>query len=60
LEVLLQYDQSGHKIYFSTGGGYGAIDLDLNSLDYFMPADTYVTDAETLSADFARVQEDGS
>jgi hypothetical protein len=55
-EVLLQYDVGGHKVYFSTSGGYGALDLDDNSLDYFIPLSTFgPKDTETLSADFSRV-----
>lgn len=59
LEVLLQYDNSGHKIYFSTAEGYGAVDLDIHSLDYFTSVETYVSGAEVVSAAFARVDEDG-
>lgn len=57
-EVLLQYDSAGHKIYFSTQGGYGAVDLDDNSLDYFLPVQTYVPEAENISADFTRVTDE--
>lgn len=34
-DVLLQFDSGGHKIYFSTPEGYGALDLENNTLDYF-------------------------
>jgi hypothetical protein len=57
-EVLLQYDSEGHKIYFATAEGFGAIDLDDHSLDYFTPLAELVVDptTENLSADFARVE----
>jgi hypothetical protein len=57
-EVLLQYDSEGHKVYFSTQGGYGALDLDDHSLDYFLPVQTYVPEAENVSADFSRVSDE--
>ncbi len=57
-EVLLQYDSAGHKVYFSTQEGYGAVDLDDNSLDYFLPVQTYVPEAENVSADFTRVADE--
>lgn len=60
LEVLLQYDSSGHKIYFSTQEGYGAIDLDDRSLDYFIPVFVYgPDDADILSGDFSRIANEG-
>lgn len=58
LETLLQYDSQGHKLYFSTFQGYGAIDLDDNSLDYFIPVQNFVKDSENLSADFSRVEDE--
>lgn len=56
-EVLLQYDAAGHKVYFATAEGYGAIDLDVRSLDYFTQLSDLVPDptTENLSADFSRV-----
>lgn len=55
-EVLLQYDEQGHKIYFSSVGGYGAVDLDDNSLDYFIQLDSFGPDnAENVSGDFSRI-----
>lgn len=59
-EVLLQYDTEGHKIYFATATGYGAVDLDDNSLDYFTAlTDLDVTSTiENLSADFVRIEDE--
>jgi hypothetical protein len=59
-EVLLQYDSEGHKIYFSTAEGFGALDLDDHSLDYFTKLEDLVAPvtAETLSADFVRVEDE--
>lgn len=53
-DVLLQYDSAGHKIYFASQGGYGAVDLDDNSLDYFNPIAKRIPDTEILSADFSK------
>ncbi len=53
-EVLLQYDSVGHKIYFASQRGFGAVDLDDNSLDYFVEIEPKVPGADILSADFAR------
>jgi len=58
-EVLLQYDANGHKIYFATPGGYGALDLDDHSLDYFTALEVFgPAGAQVDSADFARITED--
>jgi len=56
-EVLLQYDSEGHKVYFATAEGVGAIDVDVHGLDYFTPLTEFAEDplTENLSADFARV-----
>jgi len=59
VEVLLQYDAEGHKIYFSTAEGYGAVDLDDNSLDYFISLTTNgPVGGETISSDFSRVTDE--
>jgi len=59
-EVLLQYDDEGHKLYFATAEGFGAIDLNHHSLDYFTPLAELVVDptTENLSADFARIEDE--
>lgn len=57
-EVLLQYDSAGHKVYFASQYGFGAVDLDDNSLDYFVEIAPKVPDADILSADFARLEDD--
>lgn len=54
-EVLTQYDAAGHKIYFSSPGGYGAIDLDDNSLDYFQEIEGISPGNEIISGDFSEV-----
>jgi hypothetical protein len=53
-EVLLQYDGQGKKIYFSTQGGYGAVDLVSNNLDFFTPISGILPDEVIQSADFSR------
>jgi hypothetical protein len=53
-EVLLQYDSSAHKVYYSTSGGYGAIDLYSNSLDFFEPVAGIVPNTSIQSAEFSR------
>jgi len=58
LETLLQYDSQGHKLYFATFQGYGALDLDANSLDYFLPLQTFVSGAQNNTADFSRVEDE--
>lgn len=59
VEVLMQYDSEGHKVYFSTAEGYGAVDLDDNSLDYFIPLSTQgPAGGETQSSDFTRVTDE--
>lgn len=55
-EVLLQYEGNKHKAYFSSAGGYGAIDLDDRDLDYFVSVNDYVPDSEVLSSDFSRTE----
>jgi hypothetical protein len=59
-EALVQYDTQGHKIYFATAEGFGAIDLDVNSLDYFTKLETLVPDPDTenLSGEFARIEDE--
>ncbi len=59
-EVLLQYDTEGHKVYFATSEGYGAIDLDDNSLDYFTTLSSLgvTSTVENLSADFVRIEDE--
>lgn len=57
LEVLLQYEPAGRKIYFTSAGGYGALDLSTNSLDYFIPITNYLPTAAITTADFVRVDE---
>lgn len=58
-EVLLQYDDQGHKIYFSTAEGYGALDLDDNSIDYFIQLDAFgPDDTEVISSDFSRIEDE--
>lgn len=53
-EVLLQFDTGGHKIYYSTPGGYGAVDLYSNSLDFFQPITGILPGEQVQSADFSR------
>lgn len=53
-EVLLQYDSTAHKIYYSTIGGYGAIDLYSNSLDFFEPITGILPGSSVQSAEFSR------
>lgn len=56
-EVALQYDSVGHKIYFTTSGGFGAIDLDDESLDYFNYIDKLVTGSQINGAEFVNTDE---
>lgn len=53
-EVLLQYDSAAHKIYYSTLGGYGAIDLYSNSLDFFESITGILPGSSVQSAEFSR------
>jgi hypothetical protein len=55
-EVLLQWDEAGRKIYFASPGGYGAVDIDDNSLDYFTELEVRVPDTDILSGDFSRAE----
>lgn len=55
--ILLQLDTEGRKIYFSTSGGYGALDLDDNQLDFFTPIANFVSDAAIVSGDFVRAED---
>lgn len=57
-EVLLQWDSAGHKIYFSTQSGHGALDLDDRSLDYFILLQNFVPGAEVVSSDFSRIEDE--
>ncbi len=56
-EVLLQFDSQGHKIYFAAPEGFGAVDLDNNSIDYFTEMESITPDTEILSGDFTRADE---
>lgn len=53
-DVFLQYDPSGHKIYFSSPGGNGVVDLDDKSFDYFDFLESQVPDSDVFSSDFQR------
>lgn len=55
-EVLLQYDEGGHKVYFASNEGYGSLDIDDNVLDYFVTIADTVEDSEVISADFSRIE----
>jgi hypothetical protein len=57
-EVLLQYEETVRKIYFSSAGGYGAIDLDRNNLDYFISSKTVTPTSSIQSADFVRLTDE--
>lgn len=57
-EVLIQYDSVGRKIYFASQGGYGAIDIDDNSLDYFQPLEGFLPGEDIQSADFSRSEDE--
>lgn len=57
-ELLLQYDSGGHKIYFSSSQGYGAVDLDSYTLDFFLPNDNLLPGSENNTADFSRVDDE--
>jgi hypothetical protein len=55
-EVLLQYDDFGHKVYFSSNEGYGSLDIDDNVLDYFIRVSDDVAGGEVVSSDFSRTE----
>ena len=52
LEVLLLYELSEKKIFFSTSEGYGAIDIPSNSLDFFTEVSSYLPLSSILSAEY--------
>ncbi len=56
-EVLLQFDASNRKIYFAAPDGYGAVDIDTNTIDYFNEIEDIIPDTDVLTGDFTRANE---